>query len=144
MSSEDTPYMLTPAERDELDDALQRIPSGGVEEALYTAFRLQVKHDTAGIQMTVRGYEAFLVESDALLRETRQALIEARRALDETRGMAEKLLPIVSRVEVLEARIDLSTRVQDQIKERLRSVERKVAVLEDRKASGQMTDGPGD
>jgi hypothetical protein len=142
--SEDTPYMLTPTERDELDEAIQRIPSGGVEEALYTAFRLQVKHDLSGLQMTVSGYEGFLVEADALLRETRQALIEARRALDETRGMAEKLLPIVSRVEVLEARIDLSSRVQDQIKERLRTVERKVAVLESKGTIAPMTDGPGD
>ena len=140
--SEQSPYMLTSAERDELDGALQRIPSGGVEEALYTAFRLQVKHDLSGLQMTVGGYESFLVEAEALLRETRQALLEARQALDETRGMAEKLMPIVSRVEVLEARADLSTRVHDQIKERLRTVERKVAVLEDR-TGGQTTDAPG-
>lgn len=143
MTGDDHNYALTDAERAELDEAVQRIPSGGIAEALFTALRLQVKHDVANVQAAVRGYEGFLVEAEGLLRETRQALIETRAALAETRAMAEKLLPIVSRVEVLEARAELATRDRDQIKERLRSVERKVAVLEDRIAP-HLSDAPGD
>ena len=69
---------------------------------------------------------------------------QADAALRRAADMFERLMPVIGRVEVLEARAAQSGIDRDHIRERLRAVERKVAVLEDRVQASPMTDAPGD
>lgn len=60
---------LTDAERAEYDAWLQKIPSGGPEEALWNLMRLQIKHDTATIRTISDGAFEFLGVADARMAE---------------------------------------------------------------------------
>lgn len=73
---------LTPAERDEYDSWLQRIPTGGEGEALWNLLRLQIRHDTAPLHVAVRGWPELLDAADERSRELVDAARELRAATD--------------------------------------------------------------
>lgn len=125
-----TDYEFTAADRDERDRWVQQIAVGGEGEALWNLFRLQIKHDTAGLQMTVRGYEDLLRQADAHLAQVADLL--------------GKLVPLVERVAVLEAQIAQAGIDRKELRERVRTLEHEVALLKTRPWPVHLSDAPGD
>lgn len=96
---------LTPAERDEYDYWLQRIPSGGTEEALWNLMRLQIRHDTAGIRMEVAGWPELMDAYDASRREV----------VDAARNLSQATEAMTGRVD--EAIAGLQTQINERVAE---------------------------
>lgn len=102
-------YVFSEQDRIEFDRWLQLLPSGSPYEAIFHLVRLQVKHDTAGVRMTMRGYEQFLIEADQVLGALAPlpAIITGVRAdVDRlTAETADLKTNIVERRKALDARV---------------------------------------
>ena len=124
-------YAYSDADRAEFDRHMQLVRSDPQTEALFHALRLTIKHDLAGPQMAVVGYEAFLRHADEAL----------ARAVE----LMERLTPLIGEVAILKAQMQQSGIDRERIKERLRAAERDIAILKDRTASSNhLSDAPGD
>lgn len=123
-------YVFTSADRAERDHWVQQIPSGSAEEALWNLFRLQIRHDTAGLHMTVTGYESFLVQAEAHLAQVADLL--------------GKLMPLVERVAILEAQMAQAGIDREKLRDRVRALEFEVAKMKARPRPAHLSDAPGD
>lgn len=95
------PHRFTTEDRAEFDAWMQRIPSGGAEEAIFHALRLQVKHDVAGLHAAVYGYEHLLREADQVLND----LAALPGAISRLQAEVDKLASVPADVEALAAEV---------------------------------------
>ena len=87
-------YVYTEQDRIEYDRWLQLLPPGSPYEAIFHLVRLQVRHDTAGLQMAVRGYEGFLRDAEAVVEALRPlpAVVSGIRADVDTLAAAQGVM----------------------------------------------------
>lgn len=102
-------HAYTEQDRIEYDRWLQLLPPGSPYEAIFHLVRLQVRHDTAGLQMAVRGYEGFLRDAEGVveaLRPLPDVVTSIRADVDRLAAeQAELKASILERRKALDARV---------------------------------------